>query len=138
MPNVFQAGRHTAPSGPDEVDLRQGRRHPAPAPSLTAGHLPAPAEPRTAGRPRSTNGRPDGSDGLNGAGSVDRSGRYLVAAVLFTLVALTGAVTIVASHNDVVGAALLLSGDALIIVTWVDYVRRPTDSNRPGRCGSTR
>ncbi len=125
MTSVSQAQQQTALSGPDEVDSRRFLRRPTLASSLVAGPLPAPADLRTA--PRAAGRRPRTGDGRDGRDvvSIDRSGRYLVAAAIFTLVAFIGAVLIVATRHDVVGMALLLSGDALTIIIWVDYLRRP-------------
>lgn len=56
---------------------------------------------------------------------IDHSGLYLAAALTFTLVAIVGAVSLVASPHVVLGTVLLLVGDALAIIVWVDYLRRP-------------
>lgn len=125
MTSVSQAHYQTALSGHDEVDSREFRRRPIPASSLVAGPLPTPADlrtaPRAVGRRLRTGKERDG----RAAVSIDNSGRYLVAAAIFTCVALIGAVLIVATRHDAVGIALLLTGDALTIIIWVDYLRRP-------------
>ena len=132
MPAGSQSYRRTAPSRPDGVGSWEGQQEPLWAFSLIAGHPPTvdepAADPRAVSRPRSTGDMPERPD----SGSVDHSGRYLVAAAVFTLVALTGAVLMVATRHDAVGMALLLSGDALTVIIWVVYLRHPSGSGRPG------
>lgn len=77
----------------------------------SAAHRTAPLACRAAG------------DGRAGR-SVDHSDRYLVAASTSTLVALIGAVLLLATHHDVAGTVLLLGGDAMVIIVWVAYLRR--------------
>lgn len=54
-----------------------------------------------------------------------RSNRYLWFLLVTTAVALTGAVLQYASSHAAVGTALLLSGDSMIILSLVAYLRRP-------------
>lgn len=54
--------------------------------------------------------------------SSDRSGRYLTTAVIFLIVALIGAVLLVATQHDLIGVGLLLFGDAMMITVLVVYL----------------
>lgn len=125
MPSVVHAAYRTASSESRGVDLAPGGRRPRPTASPTAAPTPTHDDPQTgltaAGRQRPAGDEADGRNAL----SSDRSGRYLVAASIFTIVALTGAVLSFATRHDVAGTVLLLLGDALVIATWVDYLRRP-------------
>jgi len=67
----------------------------------------------------------DDADESSGVAPVDWSGWYLAAASIFTLVAVVGAVLLFVTELDTLGTVLLVAGDALVIITWVDYLRRP-------------
>lgn len=125
MPSVVQAARRTASSESRDVDLSDVRRGSSPAALPTATPSPTHDDPGTgptaADRQRLGGNEPDGRDVV----SRDRSGRYLVAASIFTLIALIGAALSFATQYDAAGTVLLVLGDALAIATWVDYLRRP-------------
>ena len=67
----------------------------------------------------------DDANESSGVAPVDRSGWYLAAALIFTLVAVVGAVLLLVTELDTLGTVLLVAGDALVIITLVDYLRRP-------------